>query len=513
MGDEEMTSSAARRIPKNSQQIATSYLLELLSTEIARDGGASLVTNLKDYTSSKGISPKRLNSLLVEAIQKPRLMAFLEAHDIVFDVDRTVEPHWVKLKCTEHVDWASLEPNKQTAVESQLSKLQDKILCTLRHRYSRMERRRTRQRQRQQQQQQTKEGDTFESPTTNVVDGGANIGWLLRQCTWNFHEYLRAAGIYLDRIYPTNGQCSNGDMFEPVLIPGTKPWEDLVLGEFSCLLLQMVTHYDCLVVDAEQTKIWFQEEENDPLLVDDSKTIHNDLEYLSLLDDTLTELVHQDGATQVRLEVLLHRHQKMKRLLGGRDLWDLVQRSRKCSSNATTTAYFERLDIFQDGPDIVLQLKNKNFSSGRMRVDNEGLFSVANGKWGTAIARAMVNCCYQVGWARKHKKSDHDKTTTTSLQHDITAIDLTASVGGMTLGLAKTRFFSRVIGIEIDPHRANLCRENMANHMVWEYNNDYIDIRTMDAMDAIPYLPRQSCLVIDPPGEERTSRRRQITTE
>jgi len=132
-----------------------------------------------------------------------------------------------------------------------------------------------------------------------------------------------------------------------------------------------------------------------------------------------------------------------------------------------------------------------------MSVDNEGLFSVANGKWGAAMAKTMVTCCYKVGWATHHKNSGNG--TAASTQHDdITAIDLTASVGGMTLGLAKTRFFSRVIGIEIDPHRASLCRQNMAKHTVGN-GNDYIEIRTMDAMHAIANLPRKSCLVIDPP--------------
>jgi hypothetical protein len=75
------------------------------------------------------------------------------------------------------------------------------------------------------------------------------------------------------------------------------------------------------------------------------------------------------------------------------------------------------------------------------------------------------------------------------------AIDLTASIGGMTLALAKTNKFEQVIAIEIDEGRAELCRQNMVQHGMQEL----VEIRTMDAMDAIPTLPSNSCISIDPP--------------
>ena len=92
---------------------AIRFLLELLSTEIARDGGAALVTSLKDYTaastSTRGsLAPKRLNALLVESIQKPKVLAFLEAHPEIFQVDRRATPHWVVLKSEDYVDWPCL---------------------------------------------------------------------------------------------------------------------------------------------------------------------------------------------------------------------------------------------------------------------------------------------------------------------------------------------------------------------------------------------------------------------
>jgi predicted RNA methylase len=116
------------------------------------------------------------------------------------------------------------------------------------------------------------------------------------------------------------------------------------------------------------------------------------------------------------------------------------------------------------------------------------LYSVANTKWGNAMANIMVQACQKVGYT-----------------NNVTAIDLTASVGGMTLGLAKTNFFDTVLAVEIDPKRAELCRENMKYHGV------KVSVHTMDAMDVIQTLPRRSCLVLDPPWGGVNYKRRDDT--
>ena len=60
-----------------------------------------------------------------------------------------------------------------------------------------------------------------------------------------------------------------------------------------------------------------------------------------------------------------------------------------------------------------------------MKVDQVGLYYVANIKWGkNAMANIMIKACQKAGFT-----------------NNVTAIDLTASVGGMTLGLAKTDVF------------------------------------------------------------------------
>lgn len=122
-----------------------------------------------------------------------------------------------------------------------------------------------------------------------------------------------------------------------------------------------------------------------------------------------------------------------------------------------------------------------------MKVDDVGLYSVTNAKWGNAVANIMVHCVKQLEW--ENGASNNDAAY-------VTAIDLTASVGGMTLGLAKTGFFKKVIAIEIDPGRADLCRQNMSIHGM----QDLVEVHTMDAMDAISsFRCSRTCIVIDPP--------------
>ena len=501
-------------------------LLQIFSTEIACDGGAALVTSLKDYaaadTHKSSLTPKRLNALLVDSIQRPKVLAFLEAHPSIFCVDRAVTPHWVILKSAKYVDWLSLTPDQPQGDaapnNNHCAKLADKILYTLRHRSAKMERRRRRQ---QNEASLADNNILNELPTNSSRDdhisktscAGVNISWLLSQCCWEVHDYLRTTGLYLQRIYPNNNgpACSDNTSSEEKAIAGhdhqiciinsiqqlvqpvgSRAWKNLVLEEFTNILVQMnQTGLECLVVDAERIKITYLPQPAHTPHSDTTNSPDNTLPYLQSLDATLTELVDQDGATQVRLEVLLHRYEELRRLLGGRDLWDIVQRSKSSNTDKIGGDLFDKIDIFKDGHDIILQTKNKD-RQGRMKVDSEGHFSVTNGKWGMAMANIMVRCCEKVGWTTKSKNVDSES-------EKITAIDLTASVGGMTLGLAKTRFFRTIIGIEIDRYRAELCRQNMTELTSGEYHADAVDIRTMDAMDAIPTLPSRSCLVIDPP--------------
>ena len=83
---------------------------------------------------------------------------------------------------------------------------------------------------------------------------------------------------------------------------------------------------------------------------------------------------------------------------------------------------FDRVGVFTRNRQIYLQSMSTS-KAGRMEVDETGLFSVTSSKWGNAFASLMANEC------RSMLSAEPENTI---------AIDLTASVGGISLPLSKT---------------------------------------------------------------------------
>ena len=132
-----------------------------------------------------------------------------------------------------------------------------------------------------------------------------------------------------------------------------------------------------------------------------------------------------------------------------------------------------------------------------MEVDETGLFSVISARWGAAFVSLLAKHC---------------RDTLGSAPENKIAVDLTASCGGLALPLAKA--FQRVVAVEIDAQRAELCRRNMAKHGVAHY----VDVRNKDSIELIPKLAEElgqcpKVIVIDPPwgGKHYKSEGRPIT--
>lgn len=275
-----------------------------------------------------------------------------------------------------------------------------------------------------------------------------------------------------------------------------------------------------------------------------------ELQLIRQIDLALTDIVvKKDGGHQVSLQLVLHRYPDFKRLLCGRDLWKLYQLySRKVTTQdqedsigersdhyapsgtdndqsiaqsncATEMSFFNDIIMFQNGPSIILQSKRPKTLSrtsvggtvhigsddntgmkARLKVDEEGLYSVTNTKWGRALANLMVYGCRKVNLfgdcdllqSDDQQIPEKDRPT----RNERLVVDMTASVGGITLGLAKCHFFRRIIAIEIDPIRAGLCQENMLRH---GFDQSVVTVRNTDSVAEIPSLPRGACFVLDPP--------------
>jgi len=215
---------------------------------------------------------------------------------------------------------------------------------------------------------------------------------------------------------------------------------------------------------------------------------------INLLAKTLAKKVEEDGGTHITLTLLLHRDDgTIRNLLRGQDLIKLTQEHPECFDNI--------VNICQKNNEIILQSNTLPKNTGRLLVDQTGLFSVTSSKWANALITILIRQCKKRLCA---SLKDDTLLTSFSPKEHVLAIDLTASVGGMTLPLAKT--FKKVIAYEMDTVRAKLCQQNMHDY------NVAVDIRNEDSIEMLPDLARelssssdknnwiqQTVVVIDPP--------------
>jgi 16S rRNA G966 N2-methylase RsmD len=457
-------------------------LVQFLSNELYKDGGTALAPWLKEYAKY----PKRIDALLLATVGCQRgLLTFIEFFPDIFILSRDKDPHMVSLKTLEFCDAAILgetatrttdiaakankkeeeEEEEMTARTTTLVKsVQEKALYVLRRRKSRISRRKV-----------TKvlhDDDNNDDDATDGNNHQASVAWLLYQCAKEMHHYLRAV-----QFYPVVYQAK--ESIRKCMTPtfcrvGGKEWSDLVLASFRNLMLELPS------VQLDDTRVALSTIAPDNSVVSDRNT--------NTIGIALRDAVTMDGATQVCLSLLISRYDNVKKILGGRDIMELVE---------TDPEAFRGLDLRKnDVGDVLLRLTEESggeTNGGRMQVDEVGLFSVTSGRWGTAIANTM---------SQEAEKFLHRHS------RDINAIDLTASIGGLTLALSKR--FNKIVAIEIDEQRAALCVQNMRRH-----GRENVEVRNVDAMAALDDFDniRSVAVFIDPPwgGHEYKRLKKAVT--
>ncbi|CAJ1970167.1 unnamed protein product [Cylindrotheca closterium] len=521
-GDEGNNRPHTRKPQHHGQQEkATNALLRLLSTEIAKDGGASLVTSLKDYFATT-INGKRFNALLTHAIGHAKLLRFLEVHSEVFNTDRHASPHVVHLLSRQYVvDEDLISDAKWT--KDKLLVVRNKASYVLQKRQAKLNRRK----KKQESMDIVTENDTTYAANDTTT---ANLPWLLQQSVGDVHLYLRASGFYVRTFYETASVVETKETQIQIPLVGSRAWQDLVLEEFGAILKadpesRFVIGTFSSSNDGGSPKVWLSHLDPNAATVatkiaDGTFSLKNnnngsvgveteaesspflDEQYLDTLDECLVRLVHQDGGHEVRLELLLHRHLELKMALGGRDFSTIYEKCQDRLESSDISCRKEGVDwIFASNRTAAA----KYGGGGRMVVDKVGLYSVTNSKWGTAIGNIMVQCCKTTAFGNTTTKlsnygttSDGDNDTATNSSKPI-LVDMTASVGGMTLGLAKTEYFDQILAYEMDPERAKLCQTNMKRHGV----DHLVEVRNQDSVEALSsFLPckeHQYCFVVDPP--------------
>jgi len=381
-------------------------LLRILCTEIYRDGGSSLVRDLKEYNPLIGRLLKRSKT--------SKFLALLESHPELFDVERDRLPHVV---CLTSDALASTNDVPSDEVAASELCLKERVVRTIRKEITRNGRR--------------KRG----------LDNGVNLTWLIPQCKRQLHQCLRLSGAY------RTTYASSAD----VKFVGSSEWTDAVTSQFVS-----VTRGYCNVS------------------ADGRVTLHDDALPLDIgrLATRIVEAVEDDGGTHISLSLLLHRNEDIQTLLSGHDLLDIKSKNE---------SLFESIEISTRGNHVIL--RSRQPKRGRMEVDETGMFSVTASRWGNLFAAMMASHCRSV------LKSE---------PNEVICIDLTASVGGMALPMTKQ--FKRVIAVEIDSHRAELCRRNMENHEV----SERVEVFNQDSVEYLPELAKQvsTCprvVLIDPP--------------
>eukprot|EP00536_Pseudo-nitzschia_multiseries_P011039 jgi/Psemu1/27674/gm1.27674_g len=409
-------------------------------------------------------------------------------------------------------------------------------------------------------------GTTAYNVTNESDDSGVNCHWLLQYCSWELHYFLRYSGFYTD--HTLCGYKRPSDVKQV----GSRKWEEVTIETFEkiiCMETKNVTKVEKGDDDGElKTGSWIHVQDSKAFLrqfdvqpqSDDAYTgsmdgtfteetkyedtscngcDHHGTALIRRIDQQLTDIVCQkDGGHQVTLQLLLHRYPRFKELLGGRDLWklycDYSNLPKYASDNSTNNEHSETFGIDNSKTNTNdncissdnCRDNNESKDEKRMKVDEEGLYSMTNNKWGRAMSNILIQICRQTNLydetrsaTQSDDKSSKDhiegepnegvKVHATSKPPKI-VIDLTASVGGLTLALARSNFFDRVIALEIDDVRATLCRENLDRHgFLGEEQRDdgsagntgrsIVEVRHQDSMQQIPFLPRQACFVIDPP--------------
>lgn len=431
-------------------------IISILSTEIGKDGGACLVRDLKEYNSSiRALLRRCSNCKNTSARRGMKLASFMELYPDIFEVHRESEPHLVYLisnkcsnACDVNCDNTIIVEKKQLLIE----KIVYRILVETNKDFRR----------------------------NNNKAPGASISWLLKQCQYPFHAYLRLLGYY----HRTYSNCRE------VQFIGSKGWFNIVLDEFIGFIVKEKVG-TVLTNDAGYEQRLILRKEESP---NDSSSIRpNNIGKIdvNILATALAKKVEEDGGTHITLGLLLHRDGgTIRNLLRGQDLIKLTQEHPECFENM--------INIYQKNYEIVLQSTSPK-NTGRLLVDQTGLFSVTSSKWANALITILIRQCQK----RLCTSLKEESPILFSPKEHVLAIDLTASVGGMTLSLAKT--FNKVIAYEIDTVRANLCRQNMHDY------NAAVDIRNQDSIEMLPHLARelslsdstilfqQTVVIMDPP--------------
>ena len=420
-----------------------------------------------------GCGPKNRHFLV------PALRSISRETDFVSISNRSKPPHIVSLTNAGRQRAVKLVEdfvaNNNGEYKSKLhdaeEALKERLIYRLRQNYCKLRRRR----------ENRKADDCDEQNKTSDESSGASVPWLVKKCPKELHMFAR--------LQPNRPMD---------VLPLSKEWN---LKTESILLDFITRHADAIFVVGEhkenvrasvglvQSLRGEEEDEGGSNSID--------------LEGTCTKLVsilRERGNAVGGLDVgNIMTDEKMRRLLGGRDLTTVVR--------GNSAAFDSSVEMYQDEQrnnvwycrltdfDFA-DTNNDAWGSKRkkhlLHADEVGTYSLTDATSALAMAKVLAN---NMTTGEKSKAEESR-----------VAIDMTAGVGGNTMGLCK--IFPKVIAYEIDSSRIEFLKQNVEERA--GASNVDISLRCGDSLLALDSLlaelrsdgldgSKQAAVIIDPP--------------
>ena len=449
-------------------------ILHFLLIQTYLDGGSCYATAYRDSYDTNNALPN-----LLKAAKYGKLLQFMESKHsrrYVSVSDRSNPPHIVSLTndgremavklVGEFLANSDGEYNLQ--LQNAEDALKERLVYRLRQNYCKLKRRKNRL--------------AAGGPTTDGVDepSGVSLSWLVKKCSRELHLYVR--------LRPNRPMD---------VLPFSKDWNEKV----ESILLEFVQkHISTTFVTGQRNyngvanvglvhRLQGEEEEK-------SGSTSVDLEAVQIkLVSILRERGNQVGGLDVGN---IMTDAKMRRLLGGRDLTTVIHDNSAAFESFVDTYqdelrnnvwYVQLADGFGDTTKSTSGVKRKK---DLLNADEIGTYSLTDTTSALAMAKVLAGA--------------FDTDEGSKVARPTVAIDMTAGVGGNTIGLCK--IFRKIIAYEIDAHRIEYLKRNMSERV--DLSAVDVTLRCGDSLQALDSLQaelreggydvsKQVAVMIDPP--------------
>ena len=454
----------------DAAETARQSILHFLLIQTYLDGGSCYATAYRDSYDTNNVLPN-----LLRATKYGKLLQFMESkhsRQCMSISDRSKPPHIVSLtddgrkmavKLVEEF-LGNNEYNLQ--LQNAEDALKERLVYRLRQNYCKLRRRKANR-------------TAADGPTIDDVyeASGVSLPWLVKKCPKELHLYAR--------LQPNRPMD---------VLPFSKEWNEKV----GSILLEFVqNHISTTFVTGQRNgvanvglvqSLRGEEEESGSTSID-----------LEAIQIKLVSILRERGNLVGGLDVgNIMTDAKMRRLLGGRDLTTVIRENSAAFESFVETYqdelrnnvwYVQLADGSGDTSKGTSGVKRKK---DLLDADEIGTYSLTGATSALAMAKVLAGA--------------FDTDEGSKVARSTVAIDMTAGVGGNTIGLCKV--FRKVIAYEIDVHRIEYLKRNISERVGASAVD--VTLRCGDSVQVMDSLQaelredgfvtsKQVAVIIDPP--------------